>query len=118
MTTFTTPGFTTPRPAVTHTIATYRAATHKHTLRHAIDHRILSSVGLSLAVGVVLGALIGAVISSVAMGFVIASWPTTMGAAQVLGPVVGGFTVIGALFGAVGSMMRTLESPESMSTTD
>jgi hypothetical protein len=30
--------------------------------------------------------------------------------------VVGGFTVIGAFFGAVGSMMRALESPESMST--
>jgi predicted lipid-binding transport protein (Tim44 family) len=114
--------FTTPRPAVTHKTATpynvSATAAQKDTLRHAIDHRILSSVGLSLAVGIVLGALIGAVIGTAAMGIVIASWPTTVGAAQVLGPVVGWFTIIGALFGAIGSVMRTLESPESVPASD
>ena len=77
MTTFTTPG-----PARhTHAIATTGRRTKPRC--GAIGHRILSSVGCRLR-SASCSALIGAVISSVAMGFVIASWPTTMGG-QVLG---------------------------------
>jgi hypothetical protein len=85
------------------------------TERSAIDRRILSSVSLSLVVGIVAGGLVGAVLGAAAMGLVVLLGPDLDG--WVFGLMVGWCAAMGALFGSLASVMRTLGFSESLPLT-
>jgi len=98
-------------------LALVGAAAEKATSLHAIDRRIRSSVGVSFAVGLALGALLGAAIGAAAMWIVLAMTPDVAGAGSAFTPIVWWFTAQGALFGAVGAVMRTRGLVEPMPLT-
>ncbi|HEX5588174.1 MAG TPA: hypothetical protein VFZ17_12760 [Acidimicrobiia bacterium] len=92
-------------------------AAEKPTSLRALRRRVRSSVGLSFFVGLVLGTLLGAAIGLAAMWIILAVTPNVSGAGSAFTPIVWWFTAQGALFGAVGAVMRARGLVEPMPLT-
>jgi hypothetical protein len=93
------------------------ARAEKNTRRSTLDRRILGSATLSLAVGIVCGGIVGAVIGAIGMLIVLLAWPNVASGGTVFILMVCWFTAAGALFGSIGSIMRTLGFSESLPLT-
>ena len=87
------------------------------TRRATLDRRMLSSTTLSLAVGIVAGAVVGALVGAIGMLVVMVAWPHMASGGTVYVLMVCWFAAAGALFGSIGSVMRTLGFSESLPLT-